>query len=579
MSDVFVANYPEIDEFDFFEYTVDTSLSSDGPVANLPIYNYFKRPGIQGTILVDWGDGIKQTIEVSSSTTPNDTLHTYAQAGIYNIRMTIKNFTEANYLNCGGSRLVVGLRCIISINSAVPRKMFNQNYAKSLFINFYNCKNLSYVPPFIFDNITTPDCDSISDNGLRGGAGSCANYAAESAMFGNTAVGNEVANGIMRSFPSTIEHINGLFENCKNITDIPSDALQHLTNLNHAVSLFEGTSITNIPSNLLKNNIKLEKIDRLFSYTNITNIPSDLFSGLSSLKYIGGLFSKCSKLLSVPDSLFFNNKNISCIDSLFSDCSNLTNLPSILFDKSTSKITTLNYVFSGCKLLTDEDFHNFFDNNFICSNITSVSGLFYDTNIETTHQDIIALFINAKKFGTVYNSTKISVIEPTLFANNTQVTDFTDCFNNCTKITSIPSELFANNTQVIYFSGCFSGCNALADIPPDLFANNTHVSHFNRCFFSCDSLTSIPSELFANNTQATDFSSCFSTCTGLISVPPELFANNTQATNFNRCFSGCSNITSAVPELWNTHPNASHSACFRGCKNAANYADIPDDWK
>lgn len=80
----------------------------------------------------------------------------------------------------------------------------------------------------------------------------------------------------------------------------------------------------------------------------------------------------------------------------------------------------------------------------------------------------------------------------------------------------------------------------------------------------------------------TDFESCFYKCSSLTSIPDGLFDNNTAVTNFRSCFGDCSSITSAVPELWNTTkwPNVTEkSLCFSGCTKAANYPEIPDDWK
>ena len=80
------------------------------------------------------------------------------------------------------------------------------------------------------------------------------------------------------------------------------------------------------------------------------------------------------------------------------------------------------------------------------------------------------------------------------------------------------------------------------------------------------------------------FKSTFRSMYYLVTVPSDLFDGfNTEGKSFNfdYCFQRCTNITSAVPELWNrTDMNiVSHRGCFGFCTNAANYNDIPDDWK
>lgn len=78
------------------------------------------------------------------------------------------------------------------------------------------------------------------------------------------------------------------------------------------------------------------------------------------------------------------------------------------------------------------------------------------------------------------------------------------------------------------------------------------------------------------------FSNTFWKCTSLASIPAGLFDNCPNVTNFNNTFDDCTAIASDVPELWDTAkwPNVTnHLACFSGCTNAANYADIPEGWK
>ena len=54
---------------------------------------------------------------------------------------------------------------------------------------------------------------------------------------------------------------------------------------------------------------------------------------------------------------------------------------------------------------------------------------------------------------------------------------------------------------------------------------------------------------------------------------------NINAVTFIETFYGCSGITSEVPELWISHPDATGTYCYMRCTNAANYADIPADWR
>lgn len=123
-------------------------------------------------------------------------------------------------------------------------------------------------------------------------------------------------------------------------------------------------------------------------------------------------------------------------------------------------------------------------------------------------------------------------------------------------------------------------------------------------FYLAYELKEIGYGLFYNNPQYEDFESCFAT-TGLERITGDPFANCVNAKNINYCFlnrglrevpfgmfgdcvnlescigtfAGCEYITTAVPELWKNPSIKEHEACFRGCVNASNYDDIPDDWK
>jgi hypothetical protein len=118
-----------------------------------------------------------------------------------------------------------------------------------------------------------------------------------------------------------------------------------------------------------------------------------------------------------------------------------------------------------------------------------------------------------------------------------------------TSLTSIPANLFANNTAITSFQDCFAGCTSLTTIPATLFANNTAVINFTYCFNACTSLTTIPANLFANNTAVTSFGVCFFGCTSLTSIPAGLFDNNTAVTSFDACFSGVTLTTTSYSNL------------------------------
>jgi hypothetical protein len=181
---------------------------------------------------------------------------------------------------------------------------------------------------------------------------------------------------------------------------------------------------------------------------------------------------------------------------------------------------------------------------------------------------------------------------PSQYANNDSIISLTkydlptnDLSIICSglpNLSTISADCFKNNPNVTTFNQAFRWCPSLTSIPADLFRYNTNVSNFNGCFADCTSLAAIPNGLFRYNTSVSDFSMCFYHCTSLVTMPQDLFYYNTLYTNFNSCFDGDIGITSNVPPLWSWYTSLSDiqkQDCFQGCTNAANYADIPEEWR
>jgi len=204
----------------------------------------------------------------------------------------------------------------------------------------------------------------------------------------------------------------------------------------------------------------------------------------------------------------------------------------------------------------------------IIPRLTLAGGMFAGCTALTTIP--VSLFANnsaINNFSNCFNGcTSLNTIPAGLFSTNTAVTDFNNCFNGCTTLTTIPAGLFVNNAAVTNFSSCFNGCTTLASIHAGLFSTNTAAIDFNNCFRSCAALVSIPTGLFDNNTAVNNFASCFSNCTSLVSIPVSLFANNAAAVDQNNCFSGCTSLVSVPANLFANNVAVNNFAsCFNGC--------------
>lgn len=175
--------------------------------------------------------------------------------------------------------------------------------------------------------------------------------------------------------------------------------------------------------------------------------------------------------------------------------------------------------------------------------------------------------------------TSLTKIPKGLFRNCLKAQNFISCFRNCNKLIEIEEEIFAGCVSAEYFSDCFSNCYNLAEMAEGMFLECVSAKYFDSTFSNCTALHgSIPQGLFDDCTEVESFKQCFYR-TKIVEIPKDLFDKCTKVKDFSLTFSYCSNITSSVPELWNRTNIEEYTDCYYGCTNAANYADIPDDWK
>ena len=122
-----------------------------------------------------------------------------------------------------------------------------------------------------------------------------------------------------------------------------------------------------------------------------------------------------------------------------------------------NNITKTNYMFEGCKSLTNLDL-----SNFNTQNVTKMNGMFKDCN---------------------------SLIKLNLYFNTQNVTDMSWMFWGCSSLTNINLSNF--NTQNVTNMGyMFNGCSSLTNINLSNF-NTQNVTYMDFMFSGCSSLTNI----------------------------------------------------------------------------------------
>lgn len=270
------------------------------------------------------------------------------------------------------------------------------------------------------------------------------------------------------------------------------------------------------------------------------------------------MFRGCTHLIRLPSRLFYKCNTFysrSGIGQMFYGCSSLKTLPKNLFDG------LLELPYAGSPSQNDNSIFKY------CTALESVPADLFDYD-DCYLEDPEDMF---------YGCIALKAVPERLFSRCTRVRTFKYCFLGCASLENVGDAVFDGCFNCTTFQGCFSGCSSLRHIPVNTFAGCSAVTGMISCFNS-SGLTEIPAGIFDDMTSCGNWQATFSDCYSLTTVPVNLFTNIPDGGSFQSCFSDDYGITSLVPDLWNTHSSASHSSCYRGCTNAANYSQIPADW-
>lgn len=524
------------------------------------------------------------------------------------------NLTTTDFYGC------VGVTEIRNINFEGSGNIFqgcinlkkitgNVKFKNSMNYAFHNCQKLTSLPTLDLSEATSStgafyNCDALTPTQIR---------------------------QIMHLFTDKLKTANGMFENCSNLTTIPSDLFQNATGLTNINHMFYncGELVGPIPSNLLyplenlvyatglfldcykltgtldgnffSCNPKLQSVNGFFEDTKISgSIPENLFRNNPELNNVVSVFYGCEQLTgSIPPTLFHGLTKIKSLSHVFHNCSGLTgSIPENFLHINTkdgivedSEITTLTNLFYNCTGLTGEIPHNLFDympklqycdSTFdTCSNLTGSipSSLLED---KENLMSCKYLFSNCEKLS--------GKLPTTLLKNKPILTNIAGLFNGCKGIISeIPVGFLDECPKLLYISSIFSGCSSLyGQIPETLFDNTDDLVEANALFNGCSSLVStIPANLFKNCKNVTNLSNVFNGCTRLYGkIPNDLIKNCVALTNFSNAFSQCDNLVGRDgsdthtyfihPEFFSNNPNLTNvSGLFYHCDTLA--GRIPEE--
>ncbi len=148
----------------------------------------------------------------------------------------------------------------------------------------------------------------------------------------------------------------------------------------------------------------------------------------------------------------------------------------------------------------------------------------------------------------------------------------------------IPPDFIKYN-PLIKFAGIMQTQWLTKPFPAGFYDNALEMESPHHVFMSFPQ-SSLPSGLFSLNKKMYDWRWTFA-YSMLTSVPHDWFENlqtpagsPSPGPNFDYTFMNCAAYTGNLPPLWLWYPTGwSHTDTFKGCVNAANYADVPNDWK
>ena len=423
----------------------------------------------------------------------------------------------------------------------------------------------------------------------------------------------------LKNIPATLFQANHdatnfdhTFFDCRSLEHIPTGLFQGMTKAVSFWRTFMGCgSIKSVP-NIFQGCTVATNFQQTFqNCSSIVDIGNNLFSDCGLDANFDSTFSSCTALEEIPNGLFDSAEEARSYRDTFLDCSSLKAIPENLFVKQKRAVIFLR-TFSGCtslKTLPSRMFptdapqrgggHYKFSSTFAyCTGLESIPNSFFEGVYAMGGSDPSGTYEASgyEFYKTFIGCSSLKAVPSRLFANlrsyptdkygfpyNTRSTlriRLYNVFENCTSLHSISSDIFADNIDalsaftVFSLNALFKGCSELTDIPDGLFSPLQHC-HFDHTFENCSSLQSLPAkEAFINPVFWAFYIQGQSGYDG---------TSISECLSFTECFAGCSEIVSIVPDFWNITSTGGYKPigdqCFSGCTNAANYAEIPDDWK
>lgn len=266
-------------------------------------------------------------------------------------------------------------------------------------------------------------------------------------MFSNTLISN-----LANIRPSSAD---GMYSSCKNLTEVSaSNILDDASD----ISIFVAGC---------------ENLTEFYFGSSRDITPTNLFN----------FFYLDSKLSMIYNINHLKLDKVTNISGMFQGCSSLNSLSTIHFgSKPTSLLTNASNMFNGCGLnLADgslsayKNLYQFFIN---CTNLTNVSGLLANSQLDSTYSDNngLCIFNNSpiENCSRLFQNTSIRNVDLSTSDLST-VTDCSEMFSGCSNLERVTFDAL-NLREDINYSGMFQGCSKLNEIQ---FNNTPSCTSYN----------------------------------------------------------------------------------------------------
>lgn len=371
-----------------------------------------------------------------------------------------------------------------------------------------------------------------------------------------------------------------LFQNCVQLTTLPSLPLQKLA-MNAYKRMFAGcTGLTTIPENLLP-------ASELSSYcyqsmfegcTGLKSIPEKLLPSTNvTYQAYKHMFMGCTGLTSLPERLLpdtdIGNGAQNCYEGMFEGCTGLQSIPANFLPATKFSDNCYKGMFKGCTSLTQLT-------QLKPKNLENKVGIYSNmfegcTGLQSIPENLLPATTNLgqKCYMEMFKGcTGLQSIPANLFSATDLYSAYCyqGMFSGCTGLTSLPATLLSRTRTLndYCFRAMFEGCTGLQTIPAG-FLPVTAIKQgcYMEMFKGCTGLQTIPDNLLpATSMKQECYNSMFQNCTGLVTVPVDLLPAATLYTwCYRYMFDGCSSLTQAPILRATTLTTGCYQWMFQNC--------------